>query len=176
MMLAQQPASQSRPEEVISLRSFRPDDLEALHRIDQACFAQGISYSRPELAAFITHPTSKTWVAIAGDQVIGFLVADRKPQRVGHIITIDVAEPWRRRNVGTTLMDAAEDWARTQKLRYVYLETAEDNLTAQAFYEKRGYARIKQLARYYSNGANAWVMVKAVSESMADNRQRGLDP
>lgn len=150
--------------ERVSLRPFCLDDLETLYRIDQACFPPGVSYSRQELAAFITHRSSKTWVAIAGEQIIGFLVAGRAPQRVGHIITIDVAEHWRRRNVGTALMDAAEDWAQVQKLRFVYLETAEDNPTAQAFYEKRGYVKRKRIARYYANGAAAWVMVKALAE------------
>jgi [ribosomal protein S18]-alanine N-acetyltransferase len=162
MSFTQRPASECPPEGAVSLRPFRPDDLEVLFRIDQACFAAGVSYSRQELAAFITHHTSKTWVATAGDQVIGFLVADRAPQHVEHIITIDVAEQWRRCNVGTALMDAAEDWARTQKLRLVFLETAEDNLTAQAFYENRGYVKLRRIARYYPNGAAAWVMVKAL--------------
>jgi [ribosomal protein S18]-alanine N-acetyltransferase len=146
----------------VSLRPFRPDDLETLYRIDQACFPGGVSYSRQELAAFITHRTSKTWVAVASEQIIGFLVAGRAPQRLGHIITIDVAEHWRRRNVGTALMDSAEAWAHAQRLRFVYLETAEDNLTAQAFYEKRGYATLKRIPRYYANGAAACVMVKAL--------------
>jgi [ribosomal protein S18]-alanine N-acetyltransferase len=163
MIFAQRRASEYPPGEAVCLRSFRPDDLEVLYRIDQACFAPGVSYSRQELEAFITRRSSKTWVAIARGEVIGFLVADRAPQRVGHIITIDVAEHWRRRNVGTVLMDAAEDWARLQQLRFVYLETAEDNLAAQTFYEKRGYVKLKRTARYYSNGAAAWVMVKAVA-------------
>ncbi len=163
MSFAQRSASECPPGEAVSLRPFRPDDLEVLHRIDQACFSPGVSYSRQELAAFITRRSSKTWVAIAGGEVIGFLVADRAPQRVGHIITIDVVKHWRRRNVGTVLMDAAEDWARAQKSQFVYLETAEDNLGAQAFYEKRGYAKLKRIGRYYSNGAAAWVMVKALA-------------
>jgi ribosomal protein S18 acetylase RimI-like enzyme len=62
-----------------------------------------------------------------------------------------------------------------QKLRFVFLETAEDNLAAQAFYEQRGYVKLKRIARYYANGAAAWVMVKALSESVADNRQPGVD-
>jgi [ribosomal protein S18]-alanine N-acetyltransferase len=161
MDFAQRPTAECRPEEEVSLRPFRPDDLEVLCRIDQACFAPGISYSRQELSAFISRRGSRTWVASGSDQVIGFLVADRAPQR-GHIITIDVAEHWRRRNVGTALMDAAEEWASQQKLGFVYLETAEDNLAAQTFYEKRGYVKLKRIARYYSNGAAAWVMIKAL--------------
>jgi len=109
---------------------------------------------------FITHRTSKTWVAQEGDAIIGFLVANREPGQVGHIVTIDVVEQWRRRGVGRALMDAAEDWAERQSLKLVYLETAEDNLAAQAFYEARGYAKVEKLERYYANGTAAWLMVK----------------
>jgi ribosomal protein S18 acetylase RimI-like enzyme len=148
----------------VSLRPFCPEDLEVLYQIDQACFPPGVSYSRQELAAFIAHRNSRTWVATAEERIVGFLVMSRAPQRVGQITTIDVAEPWRRRRVGTLLMDAAEDWAQRQRLRFVYLETAEDNLTAQAFYKSRGYVKLKRIARYYGNGAAAWVMVKALGE------------
>jgi ribosomal-protein-alanine N-acetyltransferase len=155
----------------MKLRPYHPDDLEVLYRIDQACFAPGVSYSRQELAAFINHRSSKTWVAAAENQIIGFLVASRVPQRVGHIVTIDVVEPWRRRNIGTALMDAAEDWAGAERLRFICLETAEDNGVAQAFYEKRGYVKLKKITHYYANGAAAWVMVKPLGESAADHRE-----
>ena len=67
---------------------------------------------------------------------------------------------WRRRGVGSALMDAAEDWAERQDLRLIYLETAEENAPAQAFYAGRGYEKVRMIERYYSNGASAWVMVK----------------
>jgi ribosomal-protein-alanine N-acetyltransferase len=168
MSLASRPKTDRLPKGEVSLRLFCPDDLEVLYQIDRACYPPGVSYSRQELADFIVHHNSRTWVATSGEQIIGFLVVSKAPQRIGHIITIDVAEAWRRRSVGTLLMDAAEDWAQRQELRFVYLETAEDNLTAQAFYEKRGYVKLKRIARYYGNGTDAWVMVKALGGSILD--------
>lgn len=142
------------------IRPFRASDLDTLHRIDQACFPAGVSYSLEELTGFIARRNSKTWVAQAGDEIAGFLTAGREPQQVGHIITIDVIESWRRRTVGTALMEAAEEWARRQALRLIYLETAEDNHAARAFYRKRGYVSLRLIEHYYANGAAAWVMVK----------------
>lgn len=46
-----------------SIRHFCRDDFETLWRIDQQCFAPGISYSRPELAAYMRLPGSFTLVA-----------------------------------------------------------------------------------------------------------------
>lgn len=168
MSVVSRPARDRLPGGRVTLRLFRPDDLEVLYQIDQACFPPGVSYSRQELAAFIAHRNSRTWVATSGEQIIGFLVVGRAPQRVGHIITIDVAEPWRRRSVGTLLMDAVEHWAQRQDLHFIYLETAEENLTAQAFYEKRGYVKLRRIARYYGNGSAAWVMVKGLGGSRVD--------
>ncbi|HVA01600.1 MAG TPA: N-acetyltransferase [Terriglobia bacterium] len=142
------------------LRPFQPSDLPTLSEIDRSCFSPGIAYSREELASFIGHRSSSTWVAEAGGEVVGFVVASRQPARVGHIITIDVVDAWRRRGVGSALMDAAESWARKAKLGLMYLETAENNLEAQCFYEARGYRKVDKVDRYYSNSLAAWVMVK----------------
>lgn len=151
-------------EATVSLRFFRPDDLEVLYQIDQECFEPGVSYSHEELAAFIVHQDSKTWVATVGKEIVGFLIANRRPRPGGHVITVDVVERWRRCGVATQLMNAAEGWGRLQKLQFIRLETAEDNSAALAFYEKRGYVKVRRVPRYYSNGAAAWVMVKALEQ------------
>ena len=77
-----------------------------------------------------------------------------------HIITVDVKETWRRRRVGASLMDAAEDWGRRYGLQRVALETAEENRAAQSFYRGRGYAKLGEVRNYYANGSTAWVMAK----------------
>jgi len=142
------------------LRPFRPDDLETLYRIDQACFAPGISYARETLGEFISNQRSNTWIAEEKGEVVGFLIAERQAHRAAHIVTIDVVEDWRRRHVGTLLMDAAEQWAREHKLGFVYLETAENNPAARSFYEARGYSKVDHVLNYYSDGASAWIMLK----------------
>jgi ribosomal-protein-alanine N-acetyltransferase len=142
------------------LRAFRADDLETLYKIDQACFPPGIAYPREELSGFISQRRSRTWVAEESGETIGFLIAERQPQKVAHIVTIDVVDRWRRRRVGTLLMDAAELWAREQKLLFVYLETEENNTAAQRFYEGRGYRKVDRVENYYPNGTSAWVMLK----------------
>lgn len=156
----------------MELRSFRASDLGTLSEIDQACFPAGIAYTQQELASFICQPNSRTWVAVGGGDIVGFLVAIRRSNRVAHIITIDVVESWRRRGVGRRLMDAAEDWAARLGLQSIHLETSEENTTAQQFYEARGYAKVRKVDHYYGNGATAWVMVKKLkSDSGVENRK-----
>jgi len=99
-------------------------------------------------------------VAEEKGEVVGFLIAERQANKAAHIVTIDVVESWRRRSVGSLLMDAAENWAREQKLVLVYLEAAENNVPARGFYEARGYRKVDQVPNYYSDGASALIMLK----------------
>ncbi len=114
------------------------------------------------LAAFIDGPESKTWVAVDDDTIAGFLIADREPDGVGHIVTVDVLELWRRRGVGRVLMQAVEAWARDSNLQSIYLETAEDNRVAQRFYEAMGYEKVRKIEGYYPDGMAAWIMTKTL--------------
>ena len=144
----------------MKLRAFKRSDLAALHRIDQACFPPGISYSARELDRYVSQAKSITWVAEDDTGLVGFLILAQEPQMVGHIITIDVIESRRRSGIGNMLMDAAEKWGVRKGLRLIYLETADDNHAAQSFYTVRGYAKVDEVANYYSDGRTAWVMVK----------------
>jgi len=142
------------------IRAFCSADFETLYRIDQACFPTGISYSREELSVYIRYRGAKTWVAESDGRIVGFLIACKAPLRAGHIVTIDVIETARRSGIGKAMMQACEDWARAESLRRLSLETAADNVCAQAFYARLGYAKVDEIPGYYSDGTTAWVLVK----------------
>jgi ribosomal-protein-alanine N-acetyltransferase len=149
-----------------SIRESRPEDLETLWRIDQQCFAPGISYSRIELATYMRGRGTLTLVAEADPgggreaEAVGYIVAHGGRAGMGHIITIDVLEPARRAGVGSRLLSAAEGRLRAVGCRGVYLETAVDNHPAIRFYKRHSYSLGKTIPGYYSNGADAFVMVK----------------
>ncbi|HUI40839.1 MAG TPA: N-acetyltransferase [Terriglobia bacterium] len=154
-----------------TLRAFRASDLDALYQLDQVCFEPGVAYSRAELAAYIRRPDTETWVAQAGAgtgrELAGFVVASCDRRGHGHIITLDVAPAWRRRALGSLLMDAAENWVLRQGGEGIYLEAAEANLGAQAFYLRRGYQKARRVEDYYGAGAAAWLMAKQLRPTAA---------
>ena len=145
----------------ICIRDFRTEDFEALWRMDQECFPAGISYSKPELRAYIRQRGAFTLVAedSAHSGIRGFIVAHGGTAS-GHIVTIDVSPKGRRSGVGSLLLRTAEDRLRCGGAGAVGLETAVDNLSALAFYKRHGYSVIRTWPRYYSNGVDALVLKK----------------
>jgi [ribosomal protein S18]-alanine N-acetyltransferase len=154
------------------VRDFQPADFDMLWRIDQDCFPPGISYSRPELRAYMRRRGSFTLLAArdttsnssesaAADSFVGgFIVAEADNRGSGHVITIDVVKAARRSGVGSLLLQAAEDRMRAAHCPKVELETAVDNVSALSFYKRHGYNVVKIYPGYYSNGVDALVLQK----------------
>jgi ribosomal-protein-alanine N-acetyltransferase len=155
----------------ISLRDFREVDFERLWRIDQACFAPGIAYSRRELMSYVRLSRSTTLVADATSghsntpEIVGYIIAHAGSTSTGHIITIDVLPSAQRLGVGSKLLSAAEVKLVAQRCTMAYLETAVDNLPALAFYKRHNYFLHKTLPRYYANGVDALVLQKDLLSS-----------
>jgi ribosomal-protein-alanine N-acetyltransferase len=142
------------------IRDYRPEDFETLWKIDQACFARGISYTRRELTFYVTRKRGFTLVGEQDDKIVGFVVVDRDRQNEGHVITIDVLPEVRRTGLGSRLMAVAEERLRALGCSLVLLETAVDNAAAVAFYKRLGYAVVGTIPRYYLESIDALVLAK----------------
>jgi len=146
------------------LRAARPDDLEALFSLDQACFAPGIAWSKAEMHYFLKHANNFAVVADGeGSAIAGFAIAGTHRRRgvlLGRLITIDVRADARRKGLGNALMAAVEDRLRAAGATAIVLEVAVDNAAAQAFYERHGFARTGRIPGYYMGKIDALAMEK----------------
>jgi ribosomal-protein-alanine N-acetyltransferase len=146
-----------------ALRDSKPADFDSLYELDQRCFPPGIAYSRRELAYYMKLPGAFTIIAdTAGSKpaLAGFIVAQRHPKGMGHIVTIDTVEAHRRHGLGTLLMNEAEKRLQSLGCPSVFLEAAVDNLAAIKFYKKLGYFIVKTLPRYYQNKVDGFLLAK----------------
>jgi ribosomal-protein-alanine N-acetyltransferase len=152
------------------LREFDPADFETLYEIDQSCFPPGISYSRCELEYYMTLRGTFTLIAetsLKNPDIAGFIVGQKNPRGMGHIITIDTVAKFRRHGLGSLLMQAAEDRLKSSGCHAIVLEVAVDNAPAIAFYKRLGYFVLKTIPRYYQNRVDALMMAKRIAEKAA---------
>jgi ribosomal-protein-alanine N-acetyltransferase len=144
-----------------TLRLYRPPDFETLYRIDQACFSRGIAYGRDELKSYLRCDGSHCLLAEAANEVAGFVLTERSG-KLGHIVTLDVLETYRRQRVGSLLLSAAEQEAASHGVKRMYLETATDNKAAIALWTKQGYRKSGTVKDYYGRGLDAFEMYKTL--------------
>lgn len=150
---------------MITLRNYEPKDFTRLLEIDQSCFVEGIAYSKEEMRYFLGMPTAISLVGLQGEDIMGFIIADRfRPRRasrsVGKIITIDVAPAAQHSGMGTELIAGVERELKSAGCDYVSLEVAVDNDPALRFYKKHGYSVLKVLPRYYLDSIDGLLMGK----------------
>jgi ribosomal-protein-alanine N-acetyltransferase len=148
----------------IRLRAYLQSDLEIVYRIDQACFPPGIAYGRPEMKFYLRSKGSHCLIAEVDGEVAGFILTEQSP-KLAHVITLDVLEAYRRRNIGSLLLDAAEQAATKQGAPCMVLETATTNKPAIALWKKHGYREIETIAGYYGPGLDAFEMRKILRQS-----------
>lgn len=135
-----------------------------LYALDQACFAPGISWSKAELQYFLKYPGNIGLVAEdAEGRLLGFAIGGRQLRKgavLGRLITIDIDPGFRRSGVGHTLLTQIEEQLGAMGASAILLEVAVDNLVAQEFYTRHGYAQTGRIRGYYLGRIDALVMEK----------------
>lgn len=146
----------------ITLRDYTPADFETLYEIDQQCYEREIAYSRPDLHSYLHLPGGDCVIAEADGHVAGFLITAHE-DGLGYIVTIDVLDAYRRQGVATLMLTESERRLAAHGVRWVELETATDNASAIALWEKHGYRTDGVKQGYYPDGRDAFTMSKRLS-------------
>jgi len=150
----------------VRIREATQEDFDELWRIDQQCFEPGISYTRRELAWYMTLRGAFTLIGETREKsrskwkISGFAVGQQPRRRLGHIVTIDVLPDARRTGLGTRLMEEIEARLKKDGCATIFLETAVNNLAAIKFYKRLGYFVVKTLPRYYLDKIDGLMMSK----------------
>jgi [ribosomal protein S18]-alanine N-acetyltransferase len=147
-----------------AIRQYEARDFSALHKLDQACFPPGISYSKFSLQYFLSLPAADCLVAEESKRIVGFILAESNPP-LAHIITLDIAASHRRKGLGARLLGEMENHFQYHGVQSVLLETAVDNEGGIAFWQKHGYRTEAVLKRYYLGRVDAYEMRKRLEGS-----------
>lgn len=152
---------------MITLRPYRPEDLEPIQRITVESF-EGVSIDR-NIEREFGAVAGKDWRArkardAATDcqaQPEGVFVAEVEGQVVGYISTrldrftgvgripnLAVDERYRGHGVGSQLIEHAVAWLREQGMTLAKIETLEQNARGQALYPRFGFQEVARQIHY----------------------------
>jgi [ribosomal protein S18]-alanine N-acetyltransferase len=144
-----------------TLRDHNPDDFDTLCEIDQACYEPGVAYSKRDMRAYLQFPGAQCILAETAHEIAGFCISARQRAR-GYIVTIDILEKYRKSGIGSALLREVERRLAANGVREVGLETATDNESAIAFWNKHGYRTLGVEKGYYPGGRDAFAMTKSL--------------
>lgn len=93
---------------------------------------------------------SLTKVAVLEGKIIGYICVEHIMDE-GHILNLAVHPDFRRRGIGTKLMEEVLDELKKNDCRYLYLEVRFSNLGARKFYESFGFRVVGIRRDYYTS-------------------------
>jgi [ribosomal protein S18]-alanine N-acetyltransferase len=125
--------------------------LDKFCEIENQCFDQE-AFTKRQLAYLLTDYNSIGLVARTDNAIAGFIISQveiESDTTFGHIITINVAPPYRRKGVGKQLLKEMEKILKEKGINECHLEVREDNHAALKLYQDSGYKKIAVLEKYY---------------------------
>lgn len=108
-------------------------------------------WSEAEIARLLLHPGSVALVATAGqpNAIGGFAMAQVAADEA-EILTIGVAEGWRRNGVAARLVDGIKRASAKAGARSLFLEVADSNVAARGLYARKGFTQAGRRQGYYA--------------------------
>ncbi|HEY43248.1 MAG TPA: GNAT family N-acetyltransferase [Anaerolineae bacterium] len=125
--------------------------------MEKICFGRD-AWPWIDTLAALTFPQTVRLKAVAGEQVVGFIIGDRRRlKRTGWVASIGVHPNYRRRGIGRNLLAMCEDLLAMPRIR---LSLRPSNEAALRLYQQAGYVPIDTWKRYYRDGEDAIIMEK----------------
>nr|WP_193570695.1 ribosomal protein S18-alanine N-acetyltransferase [Halorubellus sp. JP-L1] len=147
-------------------------DLLAIYRIEKASFPQPWPYE--VFDRFLGEPGFL--VAIEGEAVVGYVVADVVPNHgrsFGHVKDLAVHPDRRGRGYGRRLLAHSLTRLAEADATSAKLEVREGNEPAKHLYRDFGFQALRRVEGYYDDGENALVMVRELDDWGRRDRDYG---
>lgn len=144
----------------LSVRLFRPADLERILEIERASFGAD-AYDR-KLFAELSHNCGDLFlVAVRGGNVCGYIVTCMRGNRApdaAELVSLAVDPPYRGQGMAAGLFKNTLRRLRLRKVARLTLMVKVSNETARRFYERHGFRRVRRVAAYYEDGSDGLLM------------------
>lgn len=149
------------------IREFKPEDLDAVVKINRICLPENYPPS-----FFLEHHFENPRIFLVAEvdgNVVGYNMCrlefglsnvSERFVRKGHVVSIAVMAEYRRMGIGSKLLEEALKRLKECGASEVYLEVRTSNYPAINLYRKMGFKAIRTIEGYYRDGENAYLMVK----------------
>lgn len=137
------------------LRRITAEDVGALATVDQRCLLSSAAWSSRDFAGFFAEPHHGGFLAQYHEQVIGFVLyrAERRQRRL-YLVRLAVLPGWRRRQVGSRLVQRLCWWLRPVPDVRLTALVHERALSLQCFLRANGFRVVRICKGHFDAGAS----------------------
>jgi len=139
--------------------------LNTLYKIERECFTIE-AFTKEQIDFLLDDPNSVSLAAFIDNEIAGFIIGliyDWGREKIGHVVTLDVALKHRRKGVGMKLLKYLELKFKEKSVDSCYLEVRADNEAAQQLYRSLGYKQVRILKDYYGRGIHGIQLKKLLA-------------
>lgn len=146
-----------------AVRSLTMDHLQEALRLNIRCFRNGDNYTKHTFEYLLNEPRTLSYRMVTPTQeMVGFAFVMVNENNAAHLTTIGVAPEHRRRKIAVKLLEHVEESLRQREIGTMMLEVRVSNTTAQNLYRHLGYIVVQRVGKYYNNGEDCFLMMKAL--------------
>jgi len=155
-------------QETFKLRKFTINDLQSVMHINSVCLPENYT---DYFFIDLHHRFPETFiVAEENGEVVGYIMCRIELGlsnfgfsgliKKGHIVSVAVLPPYRRKGMGQALITEAMEGMRLYNAKQCFLEVRTTNTQAINLYKKLGFQVTRTISGYYADGEDACVMSK----------------
>ncbi len=142
----------------VKIREFEEKDLNDVYEIELESFPN--PYGKNLLLYYHKESPDTFLVAEFLKRVVGYVIAVVEYGDVGHILSIAVKKEFRRRGIGSLLLEEILKRLKRKNCKSVYLEVRVSNIPAISLYKKYGFICKGIIRKYYLDGEDAFLFKK----------------
>lgn len=144
----------------MNIRKCKFEDILALSELEKTCFkSEGYGYTM--LASMFENANFSILVAEDGGEIIGYGCAETVCEN-SDLEKVVVAEAFRKSGVGTAIVNALIEDAKSRGAEKMFLEVRVSNVNALKLYLENGFSGVYARTRYYSDGEDCLVMSRTI--------------
>jgi ribosomal-protein-alanine acetyltransferase len=145
------------------IKPLTRDQLPEVLRLNIRCFRNGDNYTKHTFDYLLNQPRTLSYRSVTDrGEMAGFVFVMVNENNAAHLTTIGVAPEHRRRGIAQKLLAHVDDALAERGVSTVVLEVRVGNLSAQKLYQEAGYTIVQRINRYYNNGEDCFLMMKAI--------------